>query len=224
MVNNPPFKISNGTLEALKWLALLFMTIDHANRFFFKGSIYAAYCAGRLAMPLFAFILAYNLARPGTLERGIYVQTLKRLTVFGFLAMPAYNAMKGIHYWWPLNIMFTLWIATACLFLVEKGGIANIFIAIFFFFFGGTLVEYHWPGLAFCISAWFFCKKPSIFTLSLSFLCCLWLNNINNNIWALLTFPLIFIAIKIDLEVPRIRYLFYIYYPAHLSIFWLLSK
>ncbi|WP_172838976.1 TraX family protein [Legionella micdadei] len=51
----------------MKWIALVSMTIDHINRFFYASSIQTLYCIGRLAMPLFAFIFAYNLARPDAL-------------------------------------------------------------------------------------------------------------------------------------------------------------
>lgn len=222
LLPSPPFKITDGTLEGLKWLALVSMTVDHANRFFLAGSSYSAYCFGRLAMPLFAFILAFNLARPQAWARGLYKQTLGRLAIFGFLAMPAYNAMKGIHSWWPLNIMFTLWLATACLFFIEKRGVFNLIAAALLFFFCGPLVEYNWPGLGFCLSAWAFCKKPSIITFATLVIFCLLLKSVNYNNWALAALPLIFMGTQLNLQVPRIRYLFYIYYPGHLWLFWVL--
>ena len=55
--------ISGGTLEALKWLGLVLMVLDHANKYLFAHAIPGAFEAGRLAMPIFGFVLAYNLAR-----------------------------------------------------------------------------------------------------------------------------------------------------------------
>lgn len=40
---------------------------------------------------------------------------------------------------------------------------------------------------------------------------------INGNLWALAVVPVIFIATKIDLHVPRLRWIFYVYYPIHLA-------
>ncbi len=217
----PPIKIPNGSVEALKWLAMLAMTVDHANRFFFAGRIYAAYCIGRIAMPLFAFILAYNLARPNLSTR-IYSQTLKRLTVFGLLAIPGYTLMKSMH-WLPLNIMFTLWIATASIYFLNKGEAINNSAAILVFFMGGIFVEYNWPGVAFCITSWYFCKKPSLFTLFLALFSCLWISSINGNNWAMAAIPIIFVATMINVPIPRIRYFFYLYYPLHLTLFSLIK-
>lgn len=219
-----PIKISSGTLEALKWLAMLSMTIDHINRFFFNTSIYAAYCAGRLAMPLFAFIFAYNLARPGTLSRGVYTQSFRRLAFFGVLATPAYIAMRGLHHLWPLNIMFLLLIAALIFYLYERNGVGNRATAIFLFLIGGAFVEYSWSGLIFCITCWFYCRKPTIVALIASLFAYFLIGKLNGNNWAMVTLPIIALATTIELKIPRIPYFFYIYYPAHLTLLWIASK
>nr|WEG85486.1 trbP [Escherichia coli] len=64
----PAMVIADGTIEALKWLALLAMTGDHVNKYLFNGTLPYLFEAGRLALPLFVFVLAYNLARPGALD------------------------------------------------------------------------------------------------------------------------------------------------------------
>jgi len=60
-----PDKISNGALEGLKYLALLFMIGDHVNKYLFNATLPGLFELGRLAMPLFGIVMAYNLARPG---------------------------------------------------------------------------------------------------------------------------------------------------------------
>jgi len=72
-------RIPDGTVEALKWLALVLMTGDHVNKYLFNATLPVLFEAGRVALPLFVFVLAYNLARPGTLERGVYGRTMSRL-------------------------------------------------------------------------------------------------------------------------------------------------
>lgn len=232
-IDQPAFKnlasiqLSNGTVEALKWLALVFMTIDHVNRFFYKSSIHAAYCMGRLAMPLFAFILAYNLARPGTLSRGVYQRTLKRLFLFGLLATPAYHYSNinqlGQAYFIPLNILFTLFLATTILFIYEKEDCKHSPAIIFLFLVGGFFVEYSWPCLMFCISAWFYCKRPSFSALMINLLSLLFIDLLNGNHYAMLALPILVLATKIDIKTPRIPYFFYGYYPLHLTMFFLLQ-
>ncbi|HBO2234324.1 TPA: hypothetical protein L4G82_006185 [Pseudomonas aeruginosa] len=114
--------IADGTIEALKWLALLAMTGDHVNKYLFNGTLPYLFEAGRLALPLFVFVLAYNLARPGALERGLYGRAMKRLLAFGLVASVPFIALGGVvGGWWPLNVMFTLLAATAMLYLVERG-------------------------------------------------------------------------------------------------------
>ena len=63
----PALMLSSGTLEALKWLALLLMTLDHVNKHLLHASVPELFAAGRLTLPLFGFVLGYNLARPGVL-------------------------------------------------------------------------------------------------------------------------------------------------------------
>jgi hypothetical protein len=41
---------------------------------------------------------------------------------------------------------------------------------------------------------------------------------VNRNFWAMTAIPVIFLAPQIKLNIPRIRYAFYIYYPAHLAV------
>lgn len=57
-----PLHVPDGTVEALKWLALALMTGDHVNKYLFNGTLPFLFEAGRLALPIFVFVLAYNLA------------------------------------------------------------------------------------------------------------------------------------------------------------------
>ncbi|MGQ3889598.1 TraX family protein [Legionella sp. CNM-1927-20] len=216
MFKFPQIKIPDGTIEALKWLALLFMTIDHINRIFFNPSYYPAFCIGRLAMPLFAFVFAYNLARPANLTSKIYLKMSRRFLLFGLLATPGYIMMLHLKSLFPLNIMFTLWMAATIIFIYsQKRGQA---LAFCMFFLGGLLVEYSWSGLALSVSFWLYLRKPSglfaIFILISYFL----LNPVNDNNWAMATIPIILLATLIDIKFPRLRYLFWIYYPLHLTV------
>ncbi|MGC1183181.1 TraX family protein [Legionella sp.] len=216
----PTIHINSGSMEAIKWIALLSMTIDHLNRFFFDTTIYSAYCAGRLAMPLFAFIFAYNLAQPDALPRGLYSKATQRLLFFGLLATPAYIAMRQDI--WPLNIMFTLAAATVSLFFYEQGNSRGRLISFSIFLISGPFVEYLWIGNFFCITAWFYCKRPSITRLLTCLVAYLFLGELNGNHWAVLSLVFIIAATKIKIKLPRIRHFFYYYYPAHLWIMYLI--
>jgi hypothetical protein len=216
----PRLVIAAGTLEALKWLGLVLMSVDHVNKYLFNGTNAAAFAMGRLALPVFAFVLAYNLARAGILARGVYLRTAIRLLVFGLLATPPFIALGGlIGGVYPLNIMFTLLVATAVIFLVDSGRMVT---AILVFAAGGVLVEFWWPALGLCVAMWLFAQSPNRSNLLLVIACCAGLQVVNGNAWALAALPIILSASYWKLTARRWRWLFYAYYPAHLTALWLL--
>ena len=126
----PRVAISDSTLEALKWLALLLMVVDHANKYLLLDASPTLFNGGRIAMPLFVFVLAYNLARPDAYKRGAHKRTMKRLALFGLLATPPFIALGGLLAgWWPLNILFALLSMTAIVYFLEQQTIRSYFIA-----------------------------------------------------------------------------------------------
>jgi hypothetical protein len=218
-IAEPGFTVANGTIEALKWLALALMTLDHANKYLFGDKLPGAFELGRLAMPLFAFVLSYNLARPGALESGAYLRTMKRLAIYGLVASPFFIALGGLGFgWWPLNIMFMLLVASAILYLAEKGGRAHMVAAVAVFLIGGALVEFWWFALAFCLAAFWYCKTTNKAALVVWVLAAASLYVVNRNLWALASMPLILAAPLVDVKMPRFRHVFYAYYPAHLAV------
>ncbi|RYF50604.1 MAG: conjugal transfer protein TraX, partial [Comamonadaceae bacterium] len=119
---SPPWSVSNGSLETLKWIALVLMAGDHFNKYLLDASVPALFDLGRLVVPIFGYVLMYNLCRPGALAAGVHLRVLKRLTVFGLLATPASMYLVGP---WPLNIMFMLFTATLMVYLWQSGGRAG---------------------------------------------------------------------------------------------------
>jgi len=221
----PALILSSGTLAALKRLALVLMTLDHANKHLLHGSLPELFAAGRLALPLFGFVLGYNLARPGALASGGYSRTARRLAVFGSIATMPFIALGGLGWgWWPLNIMATLLVATLCAWLIDVGGPVRLALAGVVFIVGGAVVEFWWLGLAACLLPWAYCRRPRWLTLALWVGALASLYVINQNLWALATLPLIFAAGQIDLTMPRLRLGFYVYYPAHLAMLWALAR
>jgi hypothetical protein len=221
----PRLELSSGSLEALKWLALLLMTLDHLNKHLLHASVPELFAAGRLALPLFGFVLGYNLARHGALASGSYSRTARRLAVFGSIATIPFIALGGLGWgWWPFNIMATLLVATLCARLIEVSGPARLVTAAALFIVGGALVEFWWPGLAVCLLAWAYCRRPAWLTLTLWIGTIASLYVINRNLWALAAVPLIFAAAQVKLTVPRSRLGFYVYYPVHLAVLWALAR
>lgn len=220
----PTILIANGTLEALKWLGVLLMTADHVNKYVLGESVPWLFDAGRSAMPLFAFVLAYNLGRPGAFENGVYLRTARRLAVFGALASIPYIGL-GIVLggWWPLNILAAFLVATAITIIVERGGRAMPLTALSLFVVGGALVEFWWPAVGLCLATWSYCRRPNWAALLGIVVSLAALRFVNGNWWAFAALPIIIASMRVDLPIPRSRYAFYVFYPAHLAVLWCLT-
>lgn len=221
----PRLVLADGTLEGLKWLALVLMTCDHVNKYLLHDSLPAIFYAGRLAMPLFSFVLAYNLARPGSLASGAYSRASWRLAIGGLVASVPFIGLGGLVWeWWPLNIMFMLLVATGVMYLVERGGVLRLALAALLFLFGGANVEFWWPAIVITFATWRYVKRPSWAALIVWIAATAALYVINRNMWALASLPLIFLASRVDLGLPRLRHVFYVYYPLHLLVIWLVQR
>jgi hypothetical protein len=217
----PPIALTDGAVESLKWLALVLMTVDHINKYLLHERVPAMFAIGRLALTIFAFVLAFNLARPGTLARGVYGRLIKRLAIVGAVASAPFIALGGLAWgWWPLNVLAMLLVAVAVMYLVDLGGRARVALAVLVFLVGGAIVEFWWLGVATCLGAWRYCKRPSWPALFVWIGSTAALYVINQNLWALAAIPVIFAATGLRVSVPRLQRAFYGYYPAHLCVLW----
>jgi hypothetical protein len=219
-----PFPVFTGaSIDFLKWVAVALMVVDHINKFVLNESVSSMFALGRLAMPLFAFVLGYNLARPGTLENGGYRRVATRLVVFGLLSVGPHALMNKLVWgWWPANIMFTLAIAVGVAWMIDKGGPLPIIGACLLFVFGGALVEFWWPAIATCLFTWAYFRSPSRvfvagFVISLASLYL-----VNGNFWAMLTLPVVVAAQAWRWPLPRMKWFFYAFYPLHFLLIWAL--
>jgi len=113
--------LADGTAEALKWLALALMVLDHANKYLCNDALPWVFPIARLSFPLFGFVLAYNLARPDTISNGAAVRVMKRLALFALVAAIPHIILDGRFF--PLNILATLLVATGTVYLFEQGGL-----------------------------------------------------------------------------------------------------
>ena len=216
----PALVLNDGALEFLKWLALVLMVGDHINKYLLNGTVDWLFYAGRIAMPIFVSVLAYNLARPGALTSGAYGRTMYRLGAFGTLATPAFLALGGVvDGWWPLNILFTLMALTGVLVCLDRGGRWNL-VAVGVFLIGGSVVEFWWPALVLGVSVWTYTKPPTGIAALAAVVALIALHAINGNDWALAALPVLILASKLHLNIPRLRWFFYAFYPAHLALIW----
>lgn len=210
-----PVRIADGTLEAIKWLGLLLMTGDHINKYALHESARALFDAGRLVMPMFGFVLSYNLARVAAAARGLYGRMLRRILVVGALSSPAFVALGGLLWgWWPLNIFFELGGTVAVVWCWQTEKLWWRVAAAVTFILVGSSVEFWWPalGMNLCFVRFFHTGRYRWFALA--GLLCSTLMIVNSNEWALAAFPVLWALSKVELPVRRVRWAFYAYYPA----------
>lgn len=210
--------LSHGSAEALKWLGLALMLVDHTNKYLYHGEVHWMFAAGRVVMPLFAIVLAHNLARA---DEATAWRACRRMVAFGLLASPAFMAMQGR--WWPLNILFTLALSTAVIALLMRRRVVS---ALALALLAGALVEFWWPSVAATVAAWYWWRRPA-WTPALAWAASLALLAIFyrepwDAAWAFMTIPLVLLASHQALAVPRLRWVFYAAYPLHLVALWVL--
>jgi hypothetical protein len=217
-----PWVMAEGSLEAIKWVALTLMVFDHVNKYLYGEKLPVIFQCGRIVMPMFGFVLAYNLARPEALGRGVHSRMMYRLTLAGLAASPIFIILNGLYVtanaWWPLNILFMLLLVVALTYLIDRGGAKCYALAAVLFLFGGAFVEYLWMGVLSCLGAWLFCREASTGRLLLWFLGTLSLTVVNGNTWALAAIPIVLVAGRIAFRLPRLTWVFYAFYPAHLLV------
>jgi hypothetical protein len=203
------------------------MVIDHVNAYMYSGKVPAMYAAGRLAFPLFGFVLAANLARPGNEQAAD--RAFVRLLLFGlaaqFFSMSLRRAAMPDGSWWQLNILLTFAIAVPLIQATRAGarwyvwGLVALVTLI-----AGALVEFHWFGLLYVLAAYHYCARRTSAACCAWFVCAGLLTFENGNAWALGALPILFAFAAIAPSVPRLKWWFYGFYPLHLAGMWAFTR
>lgn len=195
------------------------MTGDHVNTVLLDGKVTWLYQAGRIVFPLFCFVFAYNMTRPDPVVwESVQQRVLKRLLLFGLISTPFSMLAFGRPYGVPLNILFSFAGGLLLIGYVRERGWKNALLASAVLFLGGSIVEAHWFGLLLIVAYWASFARPGVASKLGVLLALLALSMLNGNLHALLAYPVIAIVLRIKVGVPRWRWLFYVYYPAHLAV------
>lgn len=75
---------------------------------------------------------------------------------------------------------------------------------------GGAIIEFWWLAIVIALTAWRYVKRPSWSALIVWTLATSALYVVNRNMWALASLPLIFLAMQVDMRMPRLRHVFYV--------------
>lgn len=222
-------KIS-GNLDTnfLKIIAIISMTFDHFGKAFFPDII-SLQIIGRLAFPIFAYCIVV-----GCLYTSDFKKYIQRLLLFGVLSQPIY-VLSSFSTWnefienfWVLNILFTLvlgaiavksleqrnWVVfaldiiTVCMFNFDYG-IYGIIVMIIFYLFRNN---YFWSiaiSSIYMSTTFFTGSEVSVLGFSLG-------------LQGFAVLALIPIFWKTNFNPKINKYFFYIYYPTHLFVIFII--
>ncbi|MBH1651582.1 conjugal transfer protein [Stenotrophomonas maltophilia] len=199
--------MTSGGRELLKWLALVLMTGDHLVTVFHLRYVPVLSELGRVAFPVFALVMAFNLAQPGADA----AKSARRLAIWGIAATPV--AVLAFGQLLPLNVLLTFAAAAICIWSIERRYWALVaFLAVV----APVWLDYAWPGVWLVLVGWWFYQGqgrhpwPVLFCMGLL---CLY----NGNGWALLAIPALRLG-QLKVCVPRSGRAFYCYYVGHLAL------
>lgn len=219
-----PWGFSNGQLETLKWLAMGFMFLDHIGRLLLGYGVESwVFAASRITFPLFALVLALNLARAGDRARRS-ARTALRLGLWCLVAAGPSILARGEP--WLVNVLGSLGLGAAlCWALVADEAPALLRIAIAAAAAGAAqFVEFSVPGVLMipAIFLWAAHGRADAAVAAVALLgITAWLNGQFGGVPALLgtlaMVPLAAVVRGLPVSMPRRQDLFYLVYPLHLA-------
>lgn len=229
----------------LKIIGIISMLCDHVSYTFF-GQYTILNSIGRFAFPIFAFQISQSYIHTKDIKKYIL-----RLFMFACISqIPFMLFLKSVGLSYRLNIFFTLLLGLIAILCYDK--IKNWFLkcsCIFFILIVAriSVVDYSIFGVAIILLFYFFYKLYSNPELSIkkqilykSLMCVsfilvllvyylknfitmpdMFLFNLKKCIFT--SMPLLFILLYNGKQGPKMKYLFYWFYPVHLFLLWLIS-
>ena len=234
------FKLET-TSFSLHIMAMLFMLCDHLWGTIIPGNDWLT-CIGRLAFPIFAFMIVEGYTRTSNLKK--YV---KRLLLFAIISEIPFNLAMGSRVFYPIhqNVLWSFFIAIGLIHWNEKVkekqvwkrilvGLASVLIG----YIGGiiTFVDFYHAGILTVLVFYFF--KNRKWWCYLGQLVCLWYINfemlggfsyeinlfgetyffVRQGIAILALIPIWLYKGKQGYHSKTLQYIYYAFYPLHLLI------
>lgn len=220
---------SAGQLEALKWIALASMFLDHFGRHLLGwGQDTWVFAGGRIAFPLFAFVLGMNLARAGD-QAGRSARVAGRLGVWAGLSVFPSVLARGDPQ--VINVLGTLALGAAlCWTLASERPVALRLVACVAVAAASQHVEFGLAGV-FLVAAVFVWRNDgqagSALLAGVLFLAVGWQNAFFGGAPALMgtlaCVPIAWAVRRLPVRAPRLQLAFYLVYPTHLGLIGILK-
>lgn len=199
--------LTSGGRELLKWLALVLMTGDHANKVLHLGEPLLSDLS-RVVFPIFAIVLAYNLRDASADSRR---RSMVRLLVVALIAQPLHALCFGDPL--TLNVLFTLLLGA---FVLYSGTPMLSLLAVLTL---GWFVDYGPVGVAVVVTAGMVFHGGAHFRFLLALAASVaLLYLVNGNWYAMAALPLVAILGQLPVTLPRWRWAFLAYYAGHLAL------
>jgi hypothetical protein len=217
------FKLDLGR-DLLKILAIATMTVDHIGAFFYPDLV-ALRVIGRLSFPLFAYLLVL-----GVDSARKPLRYMVSLLAFAVVSQVPYFLVFDIQPLERLNILFTLFLGALTLYLfIRKNvlGVVPLLVSVIVNVEGGIY------AMVFILLLKLLRRSPITGTAALIALNLLFLLEPDIQVLSILALPLILINekgwLRKEVTVQRNsvyllrKYAFYIFYPLHLTVLYLVK-
>lgn len=215
--------LTNTQQEILKYLAIIFMFLDHLYIFYPEIPINLRYI-GRLAFPIFAFLIVYNYLF-NTSNKEKYIT---KIFLWSLITQPIYcYSFEGFYI--GFNILFTLLLGMLIIYFYENRNHIMILLLLLLILNFYNSISFSYWGILLILAFYISLKYKLKIGVFLQGFILLFLNSIYFSFYTLLFLPLIiFIS---NLEIPkkleikkRINGIyFYLFYPLHMLILKLIT-
>jgi hypothetical protein len=225
-----PLGFTDGQLEALKWVALASMFLDHFGRHLLGyGQDTWVFALGRIAFPLFAIVFALNLGREG--DRAARAARSARRLAF-WCAVSVIPSVMARGEPMLVNVLGTLALGAAlCWSLASTAPMALRVAVCIAVALASWYVEFGLAGVFLmpAVYLWSNERRPETAMLALALLLLTaWLNARFDGLAAMLGtlagLPIAWAVRRLPVSMPRMQLAFYLVYPLHLLLIGLLKR
>jgi hypothetical protein len=210
--------------EILKWIAVATMTVDHVGAIFYP-TYEVLRIIGRISFPLFSYLIVLGVETTRNVKK-----YFMRLFVFALISQIPFYLALGIGIFDHLNIFFTLSSGVLFLYFLKKKS-SLILLPLL-----ASLLNFDYSvyGILMIGAMYILREDAELGIVSIILLNLLFLLSWPLQMFSLLALPIILLHNNGFLKITKDskgknpypswrKYLFYIYYPLHLTLFYLIK-
>jgi len=199
----------------IKYIAIISMLLDHINDIVYDHKYFILTFIGRLAFPLFAYLLVKNYL----FYTHNKLNYLFRILVFAFISIPFYYYGFGVII--PLNILFTIFFCMFFIYLYEQEKYYYLFFVFMMLFY----CDYSVYSLLMFVSFYLFLTQRTFQNIIFLFISIILINPIYFFYTPVLVLMLVMFDYyyKFDFKSVFNKYTFYLFYPLHIFLLGLLK-